>query len=171
MWWSKRLAQDQTRSKRQVSGGLRHDRDPSDLCWHSWRTRLFHHWDLRKLDRNLQVGQIRYHKNYYRRSMWQVEIQGRSTEWLWTSRTHCDCYNSWWWGNLLDTNAVVDPLAVMIESLNTLVTYVAMSGFSCADHLTVWTNLVWIIFFQELSDLNLLRRFKMPWILETGDDE
>ena len=72
---------------------------------------------------------------------------------------------------LLDTDAVVDPLAVMIESLNTLVTYVAMSGFSCADHLTVWTNLVWIIFFQELSDLNLLRRFKMPWILETSDDE
>ena len=41
---------------------------------------------------------------------------------------------------VLDPDAVVDPLAVMVEAFNTLITDVAVSRVSGADDLTVWTQ-------------------------------
>ena len=40
----------------------------------------------------------------------------------------------------MNPNAVVDPLAVVIKSLNTLITDVAVSGVCSADDLTVGTQ-------------------------------
>ena len=37
----------------------------------------------------------------------------------------------------MDSDAVVDPLAVVIEALNTLITDIAVSGVCGADYLTV----------------------------------
>ena len=40
-------------------------------------------------------------------------------------------------GMVLDTNTVVDPLAMMIETFDALVADVAMSGVGCAEYFTV----------------------------------
>ena len=41
---------------------------------------------------------------------------------------------------VLDSNAVVNPLTVMIKPLNTLITNIAVSAIGSAYDLTVWTQ-------------------------------
>ena len=40
---------------------------------------------------------------------------------------------------VVKTNAIVYPRTVMIETLHTLVTHIAMSGARSSYHLAVWT--------------------------------
>ena len=49
---------------------------------------------------------------------------------------------------LLDANAIVDPLAMMVKSFNAPVTHIAVSRFSCADDFACWTEHVGVEFFN-----------------------
>ena len=50
---------------------------------------------------------------------------------------------------VLDSNAVVNPLTVMIKPLNTLITYVAVSAICSAYDLTVWTQQISFELFHQ----------------------
>lgn len=52
---------------------------------------------------------------------------------------------------VLDPDAVVNPLAVMVESFYALVADVAVAGVSQANHFAVWTQHVWVRQFLNKS--------------------
>ena len=53
---------------------------------------------------------------------------------------------------IIDSDAVVDPLAVMIESLHALVANVAMSGIGGADHFAFRAEQVCFKLFNETEE-------------------
>ena len=56
---------------------------------------------------------------------------------------------------IFDSDAVVDPLTVMIESFHALVTNVAMSGVSSTDHFTFRAEQVGFKFFNKTHERNI----------------
>ena len=55
---------------------------------------------------------------------------------------------------VLDTHAVVDPLAVVVESLHAHIANVAVARVSRADYLARWTQHVGIELFNQLQELD-----------------
>ena len=72
---------------------------------------------------------------------------------------------------VLGADAVVDPLAVVVEAVDTLVADVAMPRVSGADHLAGRTQDVGLEFFDELEERDLLGAPHEARLLLHGDDE
>lgn len=69
------------------------------------------------------------------------------------------------------TNTVVDPLAVVIESVDALVADVAVAWVSCADNLTSWAENIWLKLFDQLKEWDLLGSTHEPRLLLYSDDK
>jgi hypothetical protein len=65
---------------------------------------------------------------------------------------------------VLDTDAVVDPGAVMIKPLNTLIASTAMPGSWSTDDEAIGAELDWIDHLHKLEEINIFRFFYESWI-------
>ena len=65
---------------------------------------------------------------------------------------------------ILDTNAVVNPLAVMVESLDALVADVAMTGVGRAEDLAVRAEQVGFKMLNEAHEWNLGSALHIAWL-------
>ena len=62
---------------------------------------------------------------------------------------------------ITDTNAIINPGAVMIESFNASITYGAVSRSGSSYDFTVGTALHWINHLQCINELNVFRLFNV----------
>ena len=69
------------------------------------------------------------------------------------------------------TDTVVYPLTVVIESINTLVAYVAVPRVRTADDFAGWTEDVWLKLLNQLQERNLLGAAHKARLLLGGDYE
>lgn len=69
------------------------------------------------------------------------------------------------------TNAVVNPWAVMIKSIDALVAVVAMIGIFGSNNFTFWANVSWLEVLVELHKWNLLGFLDVTWVFLDSQDE
>ena len=67
-------------------------------------------------------------------------------------------------GVICATDAVVDPLTVVIEALHTLVADVAVAGVSRADDFTVRAEQVWLKLLNESNERNGGGALHVTWL-------
>jgi len=63
---------------------------------------------------------------------------------------------------VVNTDTIVDPLAVMIKTFNTLVAYVTVPRVSCADNFTVWTKQICFEFLNHAHKWDLRFSLHVP---------
>lgn len=66
------------------------------------------------------------------------------------------------------TYAVVDPLAVMVKSVDTFSTDVTMSRIMSEDHFARGTQDIWIILLNQFREAEALRLLCCTRVLESG---
>jgi hypothetical protein len=66
---------------------------------------------------------------------------------------------------VLDSNAVIDPRAMMVEPLNALVADRAVAGPGGLDHLALGAEVCWVDVPQELKERSTLFWHDDSWIL------
>ncbi len=67
-------------------------------------------------------------------------------------------------GVVVDTNAVVHPLAMMVEALDALVTDVTVARVSSADHFAVWTQQVSLKLLNQADEGNFGCTLHVAWL-------
>ena len=61
------------------------------------------------------------------------------------------------------TNAIIYPVAMVIEFVNTLIAYVAMPRVIFVDGLAVWAKSLSVIFLHKLLEFEAINFLNEPW--------
>jgi len=72
---------------------------------------------------------------------------------------------------ITNANTIIDPWAVMVKSLNTLITYGAMSRSRRSNHLALWTEICWVDISQQLKESFIFLWFQNTCIFAGGCHE